>query len=476
MINLVSVWTGDKYGPQYPAVLHDMLARNLSHLAQKHWCITDRPDELPDYVLPIEPMPDLPGWWQKVALFSPDMPWKLKDRILYSDLDVAITGRLEDLAERPGIIQDEMWPCYNSSLMVWDHGDHPEIWSTFASGVPTSPGPIVPKECLPKGQVNGGDQEWITQSGTWDPFPANWTAPYKTRARDWPPAECKVVIFNGSPKPHEVGGWVKDIWKIGGFTSLPKMTGVNVDRSHIWSNITDNLKRDIPWFKGAQPHGGTLALICGGPSLRTSIPSIKDQKRRGSRIVSVNNTLRYLMANAIIPDAHVMLDARRDNIDFIREAPEIQYFLAAQVHPSLFDHLSERDVTLWHNQLGDDEELSVLATEERPVIPIPGGGTVGLRAMWLAFASGYRKLHVYGMDGSYQEGQHHAYPQSLNDGEEMLDLVMGGKHYACSRWMARQADEFRWTHDHLTRLGMRIWVHGSGLIPDMARAMVRQAA
>jgi hypothetical protein len=183
VLNVVSVRVGAKYGPEYVAILHDMLGRNLSTVEHRHWCITDAPDELPAGVMAIPAAPELPGWWQKVRLFSADMPWAPGERIAFFDLDVAITGRLEDLMERKGIIQDELWPCYNSSVMVWDHGEHREIWEDFRPSLISAPGALVPAECLPRGQVNGGDQEWITMCGPWEEiFPAGWCVPFKTGA------------------------------------------------------------------------------------------------------------------------------------------------------------------------------------------------------------------------------------------------------------------------------------------------------
>lgn len=218
LVNFAMVWVGQKYGPEYVHTLVDMITRNASKLESAvFWCVTDRPDELPENVRPIPIPNDLPGWWAKVGLFSPAMPWAEGERIAYFDLDLAITGRLEDLVETRGIIRDWLWPCFNSSVMVWDHGEHRDIWDKFDPSVMTSPGKVVPPECLPAGQVNGGDQEWITQvdqeaSGApWRLFPSHWCLNYREHAQAWPPDGCKVVCFTGWPKPHDFGedGWAR---------------------------------------------------------------------------------------------------------------------------------------------------------------------------------------------------------------------------------------------------------------------------
>jgi len=480
MIHVVSVRVGTKYGPEYVAILHDMIGRNLSNAeGVVHWCLTDDPDSLPEGITPIRYNKILPGWWQKVYLFSPKMPWGVGDRILYCDLDVVVTGRLEDLAERKGIIKDWHWPGFNSSVMVWDHGEHFAIWRDFHTSRITAPGKIVPPEVLPKGQVNGGDQEHITVCAPdWPTFPPEWCVTYKD-AQTWPPNDCKVVVFHGeNAKPHLTApdSWVRNIWKVGGFTSLPAMKGMNVTHDRALENVRANIERDLEWFTGFPEQKGTLVLVCGGPSMKDNIAEIRAHKQRGAKICTVNNALRYLLDQGLKPDHHVILDARPENVEFLKDAPlGVRYFLASQCDPILFDALKGRDVILWHNGIGDGAELEEIAQgRDKPVVVVPGGCTVGLRALWLAFGSGYRKLHVYGMDSSYHDDAHHAYPQALNDDEETIWIALGEGRYRCAKWMARQASDFQKSYPELRAAGMKIWVHGRGLIPDLWRALKAQ--
>lgn len=475
MIHFVSVRVGQKYGPEYTAVLHDMVARNLSKTEHAHWQITDDPASLPEGVNPIPHDPELPGWWQKVRLFSADMPWGPGERVFYLDLDVCVTGRLEDLVERKGIMRDTLWPCFNSSVMVWDHGEHRAVWESFDPGDIDLPGRKVPRECLPAGQINGGDQEWITEAAPDFPtLPADWCVSYRD-AKAWPPSQSKVVVFHGDPKPADVTtGWVPNVWKIGGYTSLPEMNGVNVDNSVILANIRSAISRDLDWFSGFGARERAAVICAPGPSLRDALPDIRAQKRMGGRIISLNNALGFLVANGITPDAHVMLDARPENVAFVADAPETTtYFLASQCAPELFDALADREVVIWHSHIGPDiEEIVEPFACTHPILLVPGGGTVGLRALNLAFYSGYRKIHVYGMDGSYaDDGEHHVTAQALNDGETTVQVVLGDAQYRCSLWMARQAEEFQSQYRSLRRQGAAVFLHGRGLLPDMARML-----
>lgn len=485
LVNVVCVRVGTKYGPEYVTNLFDMVVRNLStHYGEiRFWCITDDPDSLPEGINHIPQDPDLPGWWQKIALFSPANPWEIGERVVYFDLDVAITGRLEDLVGTKGIIDDWHWPCFNSSVMVWDHGEHAIVWDAFDYDTMTAKGPLSHLKIYPKGQINGGDQEWITaiDGENWTPFPAEWCKSYR-ESRVWPQEHCKVVVFHGEEKPDTAGGWVADVWKVGGLTSLPEMKGANTSPEQMLANVAENIKLDVEWFTGAPEHSKTLVLVCGGPSMRNNLKAIKAHKQRGAKIATVNNAMRFLLENGIKPDHHIILDARPENLAFLDDAPEgVRYFLASQCDPSLFAALlkskGKYDVILWHNSVGDGSAIEELTQDiDKPTVCVPGGCTVGLRALWLAWGSGYRKVHVYGMDSSYEEdGQHHAYAQPINDADSHIYVQMAGKTYRCAPWMARQANDFQKSWGELKRCGMKLFVHGTGLIPDMAKHLKEAA-
>lgn len=467
----VMVRVGTKYTADYVHILSDMLARNLSELEVTPWCVTDDPQSLPEDVQPIAADPRYPGWWQKVRLFSGDMPWGEGDRILYVDLDTVITGRLEELIQTKGIIKDWSYDSFNSSVMVWDHGEYRSVYERL------DPNDIPP---------NMGDQDWITQQAPSFPIlPAEWCLSYRGSAREAPPEDAKVVCFHGDPKPRDIPyGWVPDFWKIGGFHQLARNGEVNVEQETLKANIRSAIARDLPWFSGGDPRKQAAVIVCGGPSLKRSIDAIRDRQRNGARIVTVNNTLKYLLDHGIKPDSHVMLDARPENVAFVQDAPaSVRYLIASQCDPSIFDALADRDVICWHNishglqdEFAPYAEAWVSGQSDKPMLLVPGGGTVGLRAISLAWMSGYRKIHVYGMDGSYEGDDHHAYPQALNDGVIPVEVQLGhdGPRYRCARWMVRQAQEAKEAMIKLANAGVKLTFHGSGLIPDMSKAIRNQ--
>lgn len=487
-VAFVCVNVGPRYGMEYVSILRDMVLRNYTKGERPcaWFCVTDRPSELPDGVNAIPADPALPGWWQKVRLFSRDMPWDLGTRVAYFDLDVAITGRLEDVVERKGIIQDWNWPMRNSSVMVWDHGDHAQVWDRFTADLIERPAPPHIAPLLPKGQINAGDQHWISECAPdWPAFPSDWFVSYRD-ARSWPPAGCRAVIMHGDPKPDAItDGWVPNVWKVGGFTSFPEFRGANTTEDHRLENVVSACARDLPWFTGFRDEGQTCVIVGGGPSMLEHISDIRwHSRQKKTRVVALNNAWRTLVEHGITPDALVMVDARAENAAFLEGAPEsMRLLLASQCHPDVFEAAlrTGAEVSVWQCGFGDNAALWKALEpykETRPIILVPGGSTVALRAMWLAVFSGFRKLHMYGVDGSYAaDGSHHAYPQALNDGEQVLEVACGNNRYRCAPWMARQAEEFVGTWNALRQFvdfdnkpsPVTIRVHGVGLVPDIAR-------
>ena len=136
-----------------------------------------------------------------------------------------------------------------------------------------------------------------------------------------------------------------------------------------------------------------------------------------------------------------------------------------------------KGVILWHAALNEGlEDLMKEQAGKRPAMILGGGSTVGMRALYLAFTSGFRRIHAYGLDGSYHGEEHHAFAQPLNDGEDRITMMMMGQTYSCSPWMVRQANEFYPHWMALIRGGAKLWIHGRGLIPDMAAILQQQWA
>jgi alpha-N-acetylglucosamine transferase len=133
-----------RYTAKYVHRLREMVARHTDR-PFRTVCLTDQPDEMPEGVEAVvipNPAPAR-GWWAKLHLFHPAMPFD--DRVLYLDLDVLVLGDLEPILDFPadfaicadsapdfrGKNGQKAIKRYNSSCMVWDHKAREQFFRRF---------------------------------------------------------------------------------------------------------------------------------------------------------------------------------------------------------------------------------------------------------------------------------------------------------------------------------------------------------
>lgn len=462
MLNIVCIQSNNYLGKgaEYVNILADMVARNISKdVAYKFICFTDDYSGL-DIEIDFRPLPfpGLDGWWNKLSLFKEGL-FRDGDRILYIDLDTAITCGLDDIIKYDGefaILRDFMrQDGMQSSVMMWGGNTHMHIWNDWI------------KAGMPKDEY--GDQLWIEKCVhnpdiLQDLYPDCFVS-YKLSAIMDIPKDAKMVIFHGQPRPDEIiNGWVPYVWKIGGGTILELQHECNTKQEELTRNIKHALTLPNQWLRAAEKHEGHAIIVGGGPSLKRNLDEIRERQKHGQIVFSTNNTYKYLLENNIVPDCHVMVDAREENKDFV-PAYALSYY-ASQCHPTVFD--KAKNVVLWHSL--SDGILEIIGNNTNDPL-VGGGSTVGMKSIALAFILGYRNFHLYGMDSSYEDGENHAYKQSLNDGERTLEVEMNGKKYFTAAWMCSQVESFKETAKAVVECGGVITVHGTGLLPDIARVM-----
>lgn len=464
MLNIVCVNAGNYLGKgaEYVNILADMVGRNISDkTSYKFICFTDTPEGI-DGAVDVRPLPvaGLDGWWNKLALFK-DGLFPEGDRVLYLDLDTVIVSGLDEIIKFSGsfaILRDlYRQDGLQSSVMMWLAGWGYNIWEDWiAAKMPKTP---------------EGDQHWIEQCfiGSHPPilqdlYPNSFVS-YKLSAIKQIPPSAKMVIFHGQPRPDEIiNGWVPKVWKIGGGTVLELRHECNTNLDQLAKNIRHALTLPFPWIQPVDEHRGHAVIVGGGPSLRRSLDEIRERQKHGQVIFSTNNTYKYLLENGITADCHVMLDAREQNKEFVPEGPLCYY--ASQCHPEVFK--LAKNVVLWHPM--SDGILEVIGDNTGD--PLVGGGvTVGMKSIALSHILGYRNFHLYGFDSSYEDGENHAYRQPLNDGERTLEIEMNGRKYKTAAWMCSQVENFKETAKAIVESGGTITVHGTGLLPDVARVM-----
>lgn len=215
-----------------------MVRRNLVARHSFH-CLTEDPRGLDRDIIAVPlPGPDLGGCWNKLWLFSSDLA-EPGTTILYLDLDVVLVDSIEELVtcspDADFLGQPDwnrpLFPQFNSSVMRLRVRSHPEVLDRFMDECATGrlrrreewDGTTRSREKVVywRGWRRfGGDQEWISahlrprSSIRSRAFPRGWILSYKRHGRFEAPAGAKVVVFHGSPKPHEVeNAYVREHWQ-----------------------------------------------------------------------------------------------------------------------------------------------------------------------------------------------------------------------------------------------------------------------
>lgn len=249
---------------------------------------------------------------------------------------------------------------------------------------------------------------------------------------------------------------------------------LNTKRFVILRNIRNNIRRQLPQLA---PHHEEnperIALVGGGWSLAETLDELRDLYFQGVKIVAVNGSARWLMERNLRPSMLIMLDARPENAEFVEKPiPRCRYFFASQIDPSILDLCEGRDVTLFHAiaQTADAEIARLDDFYMKRWARISTAGTVGVTAVMLLRILGFRNQHLFGFDSCYSPNDraHHAYPQTLNDGEGTGTFSVAGKEFECSPWQASQVQSFTnmlEVHGEL----LDLTVHGDGMIAHLLK-------
>jgi uncharacterized Rossmann fold enzyme len=179
-------------------------------------------------------------------------------------------------------------------------------------------------------------------------------------------------------------------------------------------NVRSAVARELPEVKECSPHGMVLSIAGGGPSLEDTWQELHGY------IAAVNGSLSYLLKKGVVPHLCGVCDPSPHMAEVIEAHAGVTYFVASHCDPSVFDKLLSAGcrVYLWH--LHPIDGLDALLSELYPNgwLQIPGGSTMGLRWVNLAYnALGFRKFHLHGMDSSFRDRASHAYPDHQDDKE-----------------------------------------------------------
>ena len=214
--NILCMKWGTKYGPEYVNRLYAMVRRHLQG-EFRFVCLTDDNcgirSEVECFPIPSLALPQgIPErGWNKLTTFSADLHdvYGLQGPALFLDVDVVITGPLDDFFTHPGefvIIHDYKRPWRitgNSSVYRFEIGAHPEILDKFR------------KEFADIRQRFRNEQAYLSdemhQRGKLAYWPKDWCPSFKYHCIPaWPtnywkppfvPPGARIVIFHGECNP-----------------------------------------------------------------------------------------------------------------------------------------------------------------------------------------------------------------------------------------------------------------------------------
>jgi len=251
---------------------------------------------------------------------------------------------------------------------------------------------------------------------------------------------------------------------------------VNTTEETIKSNVKKNLEGG--WQQiSPYPANDTICMILGGgPSMAEFESEIKQHRKDGVKLITLNGAYNWCLEHNLIPSAQVMVDARPFNARFSKPVvDDCKYFIGSQCDPSVFEGLPKDRTFIWHSSL---ELLGDILKEhygDDPWWCIPGGSTVLLRAIPLMRMLGFGKFHLYGCDSCLTDDVHHAYSQPENDKARVIPVMLGcpgpsnGRTFQCHYWMVAQAQEFCGLIKYLGN-EIELEIHGDGLLAYLVKA------
>lgn len=223
MKNVICMKWGTKFGPEYVNRLYKMVQKNLT-IEHRFVCFTDNGEGLLDGI-DVRPLPVMnlqPGLpergWNKLSVFQKQLA-DLEGQALFLDLDVVITGNIDDFFKEEGeflIIKD--WDFRkgiigNSSVFRFEIGKYPDVLGDFETkgdvirAKHRNEQAYLSHAIHDKGILKYWKEGWCVsfKRSCLHPFPLNYFLEPKM------PKNAKILIFHGRPTPEQAyaGFWGK---------------------------------------------------------------------------------------------------------------------------------------------------------------------------------------------------------------------------------------------------------------------------
>jgi uncharacterized Rossmann fold enzyme len=253
------------------------------------------------------------------------------------------------------------------------------------------------------------------------------------------------------------------------FTFTPKQRytvpegPLNIDVQEFYSQRRRGLETGLPQITHMLPPAECpVAIVGSGLSVKTCLRELRELIAAGAQVVAVKRAHEWLIDQGIVPDFAVHCDAQQSTARiFSRPQDATTYLIASHCHPSIWAHLAQHRVAVFHCRVKDDDD------EWDPVITRIGGGpTSGERAIALMYMLGARDVHLFGFDSSVREDRAFRVDQenavtAVDPVEELVTVVVAGEHYTTTQGLYGQIQHIETTLKPLHDI--KITAHGRGL-------------
>lgn len=230
----------------------------------------------------------------------------------------------------------------------------------------------------------------------------------------------------------------------------------------ICANIAATLDRGYEPFRVREPHDGVLSICGNAPSLADTWTAIRGD------VWACNGASRFLAERGVRWTGFYWDPQPLVAEVVVHVAEGADYIVASQCHPSVFERLEGRSVTVWHPfSHGARRLLYERGVRTEPLIA--GGCSAVTRAVFVAHTAGYRNIHLHGADSSYRDDKVHAQQQQNDAKLKRIGIECLGRSFVTSPAFAAQAQDFIAVLDKFPDLNFT--VHGDGLIPHIARML-----
>lgn len=239
-------------------------------------------------------------------------------------------------------------------------------------------------------------------------------------------------------------------------------------RDHIIANIPWAKAHGVPTLTWAdfQVRDRPLIIVGGGPSLRDTEGELREWAERGD-VIAINDAHDWLIERGIVPKMFAMQEIAEWPNEFIRHANDTtEYYLASMAHPTAFERLLGRKLTMFHSYAGIGEDQ--ITRDHDPGHPIVcGGEAMAIRAINFGWVKGYTDFHMFGVDGCYAEGDTHVY---LHRPRPPMPIYAAGRKFNSAYYLARQAKDLARFIKNCGHM-FTLTTHGDGLVQHVHRTI-----